>query len=435
MPRDVIQSRFGDYRAALLDAQQAGWVQECLTGAAGLDLTEKASAEDDDFWSEEWSWLRPYSVKDGVLRVPVRGVLLNGWPYQYGGFATGYEYIREAVARGMQDGNVHGIALVIHSPGGEVAGNFDLVDRLYGMRGQKPIRAFAAEYAYSAAYSIASAADSITVTRSGGVGSIGVVLTHVDYSKALEQAGIAVTFIHAGKHKVDGNPYQPLPEEVRERFQARVDASYDEFVALVARNRGIEEKAVRDTEALTFTSAEAVSNGLADAVGALDDALAAFAAEVSNPSKGTTMSTKQDAPAVDTAAIENARTEGHTAGRAEGHAAGLAEGATAERERISAILALDESKDRPKAAFNVALKTAMTVEQAKDFLTAMPTEAKAEETKGDSPFVVTMNNDKHPEVGEPGRGEGASSGDDDQTRVQAIMRDYHAHTGAKSKAH
>lgn len=427
MLRDVLHSRFADYRPTLLDATHATWVQECLEGLASAEVT--ASAGSDDFWSEDWAWVRPYSVKDGVLRVPVRGVLLNGWPYQLGGYATGYEYIREAVTRGMADDNVKGIALVIDSPGGEVAGNFDLVDRLFGMRGEKPIRAYAAESAYSAAYSIASAADSITVTRSGGVGSIGVVLTHVEYSKALEEAGIKVTFIHAGKHKVDGNPYQPLPEEVKARFQARVDASYDEFVALVARNRGIEEKAVRATEALTFSASEALSNGLADSIGSLDDALAAFAAEVSNP-KGKTMTTKQDASAVDTAAIETARTEGHAAGKAEG----LAAGATAERGRIQAILALDESKDRPKAAFNVALKTDMSVDAAKAFLADMPSEAAASEPaqNGSNAFLDAMNTGKNPEVGAPGAtGEAADS---DEHKIKAIMADYSAQTGAK-RAH
>ena len=70
-----------------------------------------------------------------------------------------------------------------------VAGNFDLVDRIFAARGVKPIRAYAAESAYSAAYSIASAADDITVSRTGGVGSIGVVTVHADYSQALDAGG------------------------------------------------------------------------------------------------------------------------------------------------------------------------------------------------------------------------------------------------------
>ena len=40
----------------------------------------------------------------------------------------------------------------------------------------------------------------------------------------------------------------------------------------------MDEKAVRATEALDFTAAEAVENGLADSIAPLDDAVAAFSA-------------------------------------------------------------------------------------------------------------------------------------------------------------
>lgn len=237
---------------------------------------------EDGFWYAAGDWraqFRPYVVKDGVLHIPVKGVLLNDFPFAFGAWATGYEYIWRAFQRGLEDGNVRAIALVEDSPGGEVAGNFDLVDRIFAARGQKPIRAFAAESAYSAAYSIASAADQITVTRTGGVGSIGVVTMHIDVSKALDDDGYKITFIHAGKHKVDGNAYEPLPDEVKARIQARIDGLYDLFVATVARNRGLEESAVRSTEALTYSASEALSVRLADNIGSLDDALAAFAAD------------------------------------------------------------------------------------------------------------------------------------------------------------
>ena len=63
---------------------------------------------------------------------------------------------------------------------------------------------------------LAAAADRIVLIPSGGAGSIGVVTMHVDYSKNLSEAGIKVTYIHGGAHKVDGNPYQPLPDDVRQ---------------------------------------------------------------------------------------------------------------------------------------------------------------------------------------------------------------------------
>src|SRR5690606_39452839 len=54
-------------------------------------------------------------------------------------------------------------------------------------------------------------------------GSVGVVMAHASYEDYLEQEGIKVTLIHSGAHKTDGNPYEDLPGEVLERFQADTD--------------------------------------------------------------------------------------------------------------------------------------------------------------------------------------------------------------------
>lgn len=303
---------------------------------------------DENWWGEPGSFrsmIRPYIVKDGILQIPVKGVLLHDFPFQFGSWATGYEYIWKAFERGLADGSVKGIALVIDSPGGEVAGNFDLVDKMFAKRGTKPVRAYAMESAYSAAYSIASVGDTITVSRTGGVGSIGVVTAHVDLSGMMEQRGAKVTFIFAGKHKVDGNPYAPLPEDVQLRIQQRIDELYGVFVSTVARNRGMSEEAVRATEALTFTASQATSNGLADEVGSLEDAMAAFAVDMSLNEEDENMADFTQAQF----------DEGTAAARSEGLSAGRTEGATAMRTRIEAVVASDEGKKRPSMAMKMAI--------------------------------------------------------------------------------
>lgn len=415
----ALMSRFSD-EPVMMALSSSTVLEGLVSGLAASENIEKlmsdVSAHDSSFWYSQDDWrssYRPYNVKDGLLTIPVKGALLSGFPYA-AGWATGYEYIWEAVKRGMDDSAVKGIAFLINSPGGEVAGNFDLVDRIYALRGKKKMAAFAHEYAYSAAYSIASAADTITVSRTGGVGSIGVVTSHVDMSKMLDEAGYKITFIHFGDHKVDGNPYEPLKPEVKQRIQARIDELGKVFVATVARNRGMDESAIKGTEALTFTAQEAVSNGLADAIGPLDDAVAAFAAGLSTEEGDEHMSTKTDA-AVDQAAIDTARTEAHAAGKAEGHAAGLKEGATAEKARINAILGSDEGKKRPSAALAAALDTDLTAEQAATFLGKLAEEkteaaAPAAPANGQS-FATAMGEDK-PNVGADAQASGDADEDD-----------------------
>lgn len=411
----------------MVDPSKKPQIEAALMALARSDEVVRAdawcaAADASGFWPEAGHWMnayRPYTVVDGVLQIPVKGVLLHDFTYCFG-WATGYDYIWQAFKRGMEDGGVRGIALVIDSGGGEVAGNFDLVDKMFALRGEKPVRAFAAEHAYSAAYSIASVADRVIVSRTGGVGSIGVVTTHSDWSKFWSDVGIQFTFIFAGKHKVDGNPYESLPEDVKARIQSRIDALYSVFVATVARNRSMDEKAVRATEALTFMASDAVSNGLADEIGSLEDALAEFMADLNEGEDQ--MSDKQDKPTMfDQAALD--------AARAEGMAAGRTEGITAERQRLQGILALDSAKQRRVQAINFAVKTDLSVEAVDGLLTEAPVEAEAKAEKPAGADFDKAMQTGNPQVGAP---EGATESDPDAAKVVSIMSSYRNATGRKA---
>lgn len=386
-PRHPLMESF-NYGQVLIAAAQASHVEACLAALLGHEHGQQMLADrafnDDGFWpTDPTDWraaYRPYVVDaNGILQIPVKGVLLHEFGYALGNWATGYIYIQRAFERGCADfaaGKIKGIALVENSPGGMVAGCFDACDKIYAAKQESgvPVRGFAHEMAYSAAYAIISLADHIAVSRTGGVGSIGVVTSHIDMSGMMDRVGIKRTWISApkGGHKVDGNPDGPLPDDVEVRIQARIDELYEVFVSTVARNRpALSDEAIRATEALCFTATQALSEKLADSIGPLEDALVAFAADLSSTEGDEEMS-EQD-KAAQQAAIDAARAEGKT----EGHAAGLKEGATAAVTRINAILGCEAAKDRPKAALSAALKTEMTAEQAAAFLADLPAEAPA----------------------------------------------------------
>jgi signal peptide peptidase SppA len=200
-----------------------------------------------------------------------------------------YGEISSAVTDAMDDPTVRGIILDMDSPGGEVGGLFDLVEQLQAARsiGAKPLWAVANEGALSAAYAIASAADRVYVTRTGEVGSIGVVAVHVDERGADEKAGFAWTFVFAGERKVDGNAHEPLSERARVTIQDDVDRLYGELCALVAANRGLSTAAVRATDAAIYRGDLALRAGLADRVGTLDLAIAEMVAELDRSASTT----------------------------------------------------------------------------------------------------------------------------------------------------
>ncbi|POZ13461.1 serine peptidase, partial [Lelliottia aquatilis] len=177
-----------------------------------------------------------YDVLEGVAVIPVHGTLVQklGSLRPYSGM-TGYDGIRQSFLNALHDPEVTAICLDVDSPGGEVGGCFDLVDLIYASRGKKPIHAILTESAYSAAYAIASAADRIVVPRTGGVGSIGCIVIHCDWSQRIEKEGLQVSIITFGDRKAETNSLRPLSDQARAGIQAEVDAAGVLFVDTVAR--------------------------------------------------------------------------------------------------------------------------------------------------------------------------------------------------------
>uniref|UniRef100_UPI003341075F S49 family peptidase n=1 Tax=Wolbachia endosymbiont (group B) of Pilophorus perplexus TaxID=3066160 RepID=UPI003341075F len=177
---------------------------------------------------------------------------------------TSYENIHEEIESALEDKSIETILLDIDSPGGEVNGVFDLADFIYESRAKKRIIAIANDDAYSAAYAIASSAEKIFLTRTSGVGSIGVIASHIDQSRFDEKQGIKYTTIFAGSRKNDLNPHEPMTSESLESLQKEVDRLYEMFVQLIARNRNLSIEAIKSTEAGLYFGEKAVEIGLAD---------------------------------------------------------------------------------------------------------------------------------------------------------------------------
>ncbi len=209
-------------------------------------------------------------LDSGIAVVPVLGTLVRRSSYLAAvSGLTSYHDIEAMAAEAFAHPQVQGVLLEIDSFGGEAGGVLDLAESLRAMsqNSGKPLWAVADEEALSAAYALACAAERIYVSRTAEVGSIGVMAVHVDESQADAMEGLNYTFIHAGKHKVDGNPHEPLPSEVAEDIQTDVDALYEQFVGLVAGFRRMDADAVQATQARIYRGKDGVDAGLADSLG------------------------------------------------------------------------------------------------------------------------------------------------------------------------
>jgi ClpP class serine protease len=296
--------------------------------------------------------------------------------------------------------------LEVDSSGGEAAGVFELASQINAF--SKPIYGVANYQALSAGYLLLSATHEVFMPETGLVGSVGVVMYHMDASKALEKRGISYTPIFAGARKVDFSPHSPLSEEARAWAQDSVNRTYGHFVSAVADYRGIDGEGIKATEAGLLHADQALAARFANNIGTLGDTVQAMTDRVWNRTtsfsfsgnRATAQSAQTDERVssmkeVTTAAPTGAATQASTipavavdASQAQLDAA-KAEGAKLERERITGILSLTEAKDRPKLAQHFA-NSGMSVDVARSALAVAAPEVEQASAADKSAFARHM---------------------------------------------
>jgi len=327
----------------------------------------------------------PYRILDGVAVLPVSGTLVHkhGYLEPYSGM-TGYDGIIARLRMALADKKVQGVLFDYDTPGGEVAGCFDATRMIRSLAtaSGKPVWSLCYDMNTSAGMALACASERRLVTQTGVAGSVGVVMAHANWEAYLEKEGVDVTLIYSGAHKVDGNPYSALPDDVLKDCQSRMDVLRNEFATLVSELTGLNVDAVLGTEARCYRGQEAIEVGFADELVNGNEAVSIFAEYLSGrgrttittgdtPMSNNATTTQTSAPAVAAPAASSAVPE--TTGTAvAAPEASSAEDRKAERARISAITGCDEAKGRESLAAHFAFNTDMTVEDAKAALAAAP---------------------------------------------------------------
>lgn len=300
---------------------------------------------------------KPYQVLDGVAVVPMVGVMgrrMNLFRAISGGVST--QIVASHVADAAADPSIRAIVLEVDSPGGTVDGTQDLARTVRQADAQKPVFAVATGMMCSAAYWVGSAARQVVATEdSMPIGSIGVIATHVDLSRARDKAGMAVTEITAGRYKALASDAKPLSDEGRAYMQETVDALYAQFLAAVAEHRGTDPQSVHErmADGRVWLAVEAEDRGLIDRIAAIEEVIHDARAHSMRTHRvgfgpAATNDTKPKRALMDLATIESdhpelaaqLREQGAAAARTQAEtdrAAAVAQAVAAERERITAI--------------------------------------------------------------------------------------------------
>ena len=167
------------------------------------------------------------------------------------------------------------LLLRIDSPGGTVADSHEIFTALQRLQLDKDVKVVASFGNISASGGVYIGVGAKHIVSNPGTitGSIGVILRGNNLERLLDRVGVSFKVIKSGPYKDILAFDRPTTEEEEAILQQLIDVSYGQFVATVAKGRGLEEETVRTfADGRVFTGEQALELGLVDRLGTEEDA-------------------------------------------------------------------------------------------------------------------------------------------------------------------
>jgi protease IV len=191
------------------------------------------------------------------------------------GMITGNDVQLKALKEIAENDMARALIVRIDSPGGTTSGSEALYDVLRDVSAKKPVVAVMDSVAASGGYITALAADRIFARQNTITGSIGVIFTYPEFSRLLDTVGVKMEEIKSAELKAEPAPYKPTSEKARAAAMVLVMDGFEWFKGLVAeRRRMTPEKVALVSDGRIFSGRMAVKEGLIDALGGEDEAIA-----------------------------------------------------------------------------------------------------------------------------------------------------------------
>jgi protease-4 len=208
--------------------------------------------------------------KDTIALVYVDGLITDGRSGEslFGEMITGSATLQSVLLKAAKDSSVKAVVLRIDSPGGSALASDIIYQACQVIRQtHKPVIASMGDTAASGGYYVASGSDKIFAEPATLTGSIGVVGGKIVFGGLFDMIGITTHSYKFGRNADLFSPTHPFDEAQRKVF---LDLMTDCAI------RGDRLKGDIDDLAggRVYTGKQALGNGLVDAIGDLDQAIA-----------------------------------------------------------------------------------------------------------------------------------------------------------------
>jgi protease-4 len=223
-----------------------------------------------DFLAEDKDLSETYTESGNVAVIKVYGYIVSYEEYEEDGWVqTSSDTVVDYIDKIDAEDEMKAIVVEIDSYGGSPIAGEEICNAL--KRTEKPTVALIKEGGASAAYMIAVGTDRVFASRLSEVGSIGVTMSYLDYTKMNEEEGIFYQQLSSGKYKDAGNANKELTDEERELLMRDVKIVHQIFIEMVAEHRGLEIETVEElADGSTMMGDAAKEAGLIDEIGDME---------------------------------------------------------------------------------------------------------------------------------------------------------------------
>jgi protease-4 len=175
----------------------------------------------------------------------------------------------------IKDTKVKAIVMRVNSPGGSAAASQEIYNaiRKFQATGRK-VYVSMGDVAASGGYYVSAPADMIYADPATLTGSIGVIMSVLNYEGLFDKIGLDEVTIKSGKYKDIGNPNRAMTEEEKRILQNILTEVHKQFKQAVADGRKMKPEQVEKlATGEIWTGSQAKEIGLIDEIGGFKDVL------------------------------------------------------------------------------------------------------------------------------------------------------------------
>ena len=207
-----------------------------------------------------------------VAVIPLEGIIAHGE-----GGDLGDDMVHDfklALEQAREDPHVKAVVISVDSPGGEITASDVLYHSLGEFSKHKPSVIYFNSVGASGAYYAACGANYIMCNATTFTGSIGVIISTLNYRNLLGKIGLEAVVFKSGKFKDMLNGAREMTPEEKAYIEGLVMQSYDRFVGIVAKARGLDEQELRSgvADGRILSGVDAHAAKLVNQIGYVEDA-------------------------------------------------------------------------------------------------------------------------------------------------------------------